>query len=280
MRLGVHVSIGKGLQAAAERAGEIGCESIQMFSSNPNSWKVKELGDKEVASFRDEIEKLGIRPVVLHTPYLLNLASSKNDIWTNSWENLAWALEKAALIGADYTVTHIGSHGGNGFETGADRVKDGVELALARAPGTAMALLEAGSGGGNTIGWRFEELASILDRLDDYRGRVGVCLDTAHLWGAGYDISTAAGVGKTLTDFDRLIGLSLLKVFHLNDTQKPLGSRADRHWHIGQGNIGTEGFKAIVNHPALSNTAGILETPNMESGKDIENLSELKKLRL
>ncbi|MEN6521948.1 MAG: deoxyribonuclease IV [Armatimonadota bacterium] len=280
MRLGVHVSIGKGLRAAAEHAGELGCESIQMFSSNPNSWKVKDLDEGAAAAFREGIERLGIRPVALHTPYLLNLASSKNDIWTNSWENLAWALEKAAVIGADYTVTHIGSHGGDGFETGADRVKDGIICALDKASGNAMALLEAGSGGGNTIGWRFEELASILERLDDYQGRVGVCLDTAHLWGAGYDISTAAGVDKTLGDFDRLIGLSQLKVIHLNDTRKLLGSRADRHWHIGQGNIGTEGFKAIVNHPSFSDTAGILETPDMESGKDIENLNELKKLRL
>lgn len=280
MRLGVHVSIGKGLPAAVERAGEIGCEAIQIFSSNPNSWKVKEPSEKIVASFREKIDKLGIRPISLHTPYLLNLASSKQDIWTHSWENLAFALRKADIIGAEYIVTHIGSHGGNGFETGADRVKDAVARAVDSSPGDSVALLEAGSGGGNTIGWNFEELAGILNRLEDYRERVGVCLDTAHLWGAGYDISTAAGVENTLQKFDRLIGLSRLKLFHLNDTQRLLGSRGDRHWYIGGGNVGIEGFKAIINHPALTHAAGILETPEMESGKDFENLNKLKKLRV
>lgn len=280
MRLGVHVSIGKGLPAAVERAGEIGCEAIQFFSSNPNSWKIKEPSEKIVDLFREKIDKLGIRPISLHTPYLLNLASSKQDIWDHSWKNLAFALRKADIIGAEYVVTHIGSHGGKGFEAGADRVKDAVALAIDSSSGGSMALLEAGSGSGNTIGWNFEELAGILNRLEGYRGRVGVCLDTAHLWGAGYDISTAAGVENTLHKFDRLIGLSRLKVFHLNDTQKLLGSRRDRHWHIGEGNVGLDGFKAIVNHPALIHTAGILETPEMESGKDFENLSKLKKLRM
>mgnify|MGYP005857146657 CR=1 FL=1 len=279
MRLGVHVGISKGLKSAVDRAQRIGCEAIQMFSSNPNAWRINPLDPKDADDFKNTVAAAEIHPIVLHTPYLLNLASSKDEIWSQSWNNLASALKKAAALGADYVVTHIGSHGGDGFDAGADRVGKAVSQAIDQAPGTAVVLLEAGSGAGNTIGSTFEELAGILKRLDSCKNRVGVCLDTAHLWGAGYDISSAEGAEKTLADFDRLIGLANLRIFHLNDTQKLLGSHADRHWHIGQGNIGDAGFSAIVNHPALANIAGILETPDMELGRDIENLNALKQLR-
>jgi deoxyribonuclease-4 len=158
-------------------------------------------------------------------------------------------------------------------------VRDSLSFALGESDSDAVVLLEAGSGAGNTIGSTVEQLAGILDRLTVSPERVGICLDTAHLWGAGYDISSAEGVQSLLTQVDRLIGLSRLKVFHLNDTQKELASKADRHWHIGLGKIGLEGFRAIVNHPALADIGGILETPESEQGFDRENLERLKGLR-
>jgi deoxyribonuclease-4 len=279
MRLGVHIGIAKGLESAVDRARRIGCEAIQIFSSNPNAWRISPLDPKTVDGFRTAVAAAEIYPISLHTPYLLNLASSKDTIWTQSWENLASALQRATTLGASYVVTHIGSHGGDGFDAGADRIKQAVSKALDHASNTAIVLLEAGSGAGNTVGSTFEELAAILERFDRHRNRVGVCLDTAHLWGAGYDISSAEGVEKTLTDFGRLVGITNLQLFHLNDTQKLLGSHLDRHWHIGQGNIGDAGFSALVNHPALSDIAGIIETPEMELGRDVENLDTLKRLR-
>lgn len=279
MRLGVHVRTGGGLGKAINRARRLGCESIQIFASNPNSWQVSILKPKEVDAFREGLEASGIAPVVLHTPYLLNLASSKEDNWENSWHALANALERAKILGASYIVTHIGSHGGAGFEFGADRVRDGVLRALDASDGAAMVLLEGGSGAGNTIGSTFDQQAELLDRLEGAKERVGICLDTAHLWGAGYDLSSAEKASSVLEDFDRMVGFSRLKVVHCNDTEKLLGSHADRHWHIGKGQIGSEGFRVIVNHPALADVTGILETPESENDMDQVNLDALKGLR-
>ncbi len=279
MRLGVHLRTAKGYKSALKRAAEIGCEAIQFFSSNPNSWKVSELSLDVAEAFRAGVAAEGFFPIVLHTPYLLNLASTNADIWEKSVSNLASALDRASLLGAQYIVTHIGSHGGAGFDIGADQVGRGVPAALAKSSGSATVLLEAGSGAGNTIGSTIEELAGLLSRLDSVSDRVGVCLDTAHLWGAGYDISSAAGIDDLLSKFDQLIGLHRLRVFHLNDTQKILGSHHDRHWHIGEGNVGLEAFAALANNSALADIAGILETPDMESGRDLDNLNVLKRLR-
>lgn len=280
MRLGVHVRTGCGLGKAIGRAGRLGCEAIQIFASNPNSWQVGNLNQKEAGIFQEGLETFGITPVVLHTPYLLNLASSKDDNWNNSWRALASALERAETLGAGYIVTHIGSHGGVGFEIGADKVREAVLRALDFMPSSAMVLLEGGSGAGNTIGSTFDQQAELLSRLENRRDRVGICLDTAHLWGAGYDLSSADKANAVLADFDRIVGFSRLKVVHCNDTQKDLGSHADRHWHIGKGQIGIEGFQAIINHPALADITGILETPESENDMDQINLDTLKSLRI
>jgi deoxyribonuclease-4 len=279
MRFGAHVSIGRGLEKAVEKAGQLGCEAVQIFSSNPNSWQVSSLGPVVAEAFRIGVARFKISPVVLHTPYLLNLASGNDHNWHLSWKNLASALARAEALGAQYVVTHIGSHVGEGFESGADRVRDAVIRALDAVPGGSMVLLEGGSGAGNTIGSTFEEQAALVGRLGDRIDRVGICLDTAHLWGAGYDLSSGENVDSVIAAFDRAVGIDRLKVLHLNDTQKDLGSHADRHWHIGQGNIGLEGFSALVNHPLLSEVAGIIETPEMELGKDTENLEVLRNLR-
>jgi deoxyribonuclease-4 len=279
MRLGVHVSIGGGLAKGVARAVELGCECIQIFSSNPNSWKVGETDPVVAEKFRVSTEDSGIRPVVLHTPYLLNLASGKPQVFNPSWRTLGSALTRADMLGAKYIVTHIGSHGGDGLEAGARRIKDAVNRALDEALGDAMVLLEGGSGAGNTVGSIFEEQAHLLDLLSDRSERVGICLDTAHLWGAGYDLSSAENVGAVLSDFDRLIGTKRLHVFHLNDTQKALDSHIDRHWYVGQGNVGLEGFRAIVNYPALAGIAAIIEVPGESVEVDQKDLNILKTLR-
>ncbi|MBI2844551.1 MAG: deoxyribonuclease IV [Armatimonadetes bacterium] len=279
MRLGVHVRIAKGLAAAIGAAERLGCEAIQIFSSNPNSWRIGVIDPSSAEAFRAGVERLDIRPVALHTPYLLNLAWSKDSIWHPSWRSLASALERAETLGADYVVTHIGSHGGAGFDAGAYRVKDAVSRAIDKSPGSAVVLLEGGSVSGNTIGSTIEELSALLKLLEDHRERVSICLDTAHLWAAGYDISSAEGVDRLLSTVEGAMGLSRLRLLHCNDTQKELGSHIDRHWHIGQGRIGIEGFRAFVNHPALKDVGGIVETPEMETGKDVENLEALRALR-
>ena len=279
MRVGVHVRIAKGLESAIVKAESLGCEAIQIFSSNPNSWQVSTLSPVTADAFKDGAARLGLRPVVLHTPYLLNLASPKEDIWKASRGALALALDRAKAVGGDYVVTHIGSHSGSGYEFGADRVAEAVSFALDKSNSSAMVLLEAGSGSGNTIGSTLEQLAGLIERLSDREARVGVCLDTAHLWGAGYDISSKEGVDSLLSQFDELIGLRRLRVFHLNDTLKELGSHLDRHWHIGKGKVGIEGFRAILNHPALDDIGGIIETPESELGFDRKNLDRLKELR-
>lgn len=279
MRLGVHIRIAKGLESAIVKAESLGCEAIQIFSSNPNSWQISTLSPVTADAFKSGAERLGLFPVVLHTPYLLNLASPKDDIWSLSKSALASALNRARAVGGHYVVTHIGSHSGSGYEFGADRVGQAVSFALDESDSEALVLLEAGSGSGNTIGSTIEELAGLLERLESRRDRVGVCLDTAHLWGAGYDISTEDGVNSLLAHFDRKIGISRLKVFHLNDTLKDLGSHIDRHWHIGKGNVTLEGFRAIVNHPSLADIGGIMETPESELGFDVVNLGRLKGLR-
>ena len=276
MRFGVHVPIARGLPAAAEHAQRLGCETIQIFASNPNSWKFSTLDIAAAETFRNRLAELDIRPLFLHTAYLLNLAAPDPLIYQRSVEALRLSIRRAEELGAEYVVTHIGSHKGEGYEAGAARIADALRAipnSALRTPHSAlvMVLLENSAGAGNAIGSRFEELADILSRLGDSGNRVGICLDTAHLYGAGYDLATADGLEQMVSEFDGIVGLSRLHLLHLNDTNAALGSRRDRHWHIGHGNIGLEGFERIVNHPRLRHLPGILETP-MEDGWDERNL--------
>jgi deoxyribonuclease IV len=280
MRLGVHVRLPKGLSSGIAQAERLGCETIQLFAGNPNSWIESPLSPIAVREFLEGRQRLDLHPVILHTAYLLNLAAPNESIYSKSVEALRLALERAKTLDAEYVVTHIGSHGGTGYEEGAGRIASAVSVALDGSPGTAIVLLEGGAGAGNTIGSRFEEMADLLHRLDNHSERVGIALDTAHLWGAGYDISTAAAVDRTLQSFDSSVGLGRLRLIHCNDTKVGLGSHLDRHWHIGEGNIGIDGFRALVNHEALRDLAGILETPMDEPGHDERNLSLLKSLHL
>lgn len=279
MRLGVHVRIGGGLLKSLERAQELGCEAVQLFSGNPNSWVRKPVDPEAAACFAARTAELGIRPIVLHTPYLLNLAAPAEDIWLKSREALADAVGRAPAMGASIIVTHIGSHKGEGYDEGVHRIAEAVKYALDAAPEPVVAL-ELGSGSGNSIGSRFEQIADIMSALGDEAARVGICIDTAHLWGAGYGISTAEGVEYMFELLQRHVGFDKLRVVHLNDTQMAIGSLRDRHYHIGKGEIGLEGFRAVLNHPCTQDLPGIIETPG---GDDLTfdhmNLSTLRGLR-
>ena len=277
MYLGVHIRIAGGLVKALDRAQYLGCEAVQLFSGNPNGWARTLLPQDVADKFRARTTELDIHPIILHTPYLLNLASPDDVIWTKSKSALADAVEKAPMLGAGYIVTHIGSHKGMGYKNGVKRIADAVRLALDADPYPTIAL-ELGAGAGNSIGSRFEQIADIMEHLSDIIDRVGICIDTAHLWGSGYDISTEDGVSNMFDQLDHYVGMDKLKVVHLNDTQKDLASHADRHYHIGHGQIGLDGFRAILQHPATRDLPGIIETPD-DIEWDKRNLTALRKLQ-
>jgi deoxyribonuclease-4 len=288
VRLGVHIRIAGGLIKALDSAAQLGCETVQLFAGNPNSWAQKPLDPDTAAQFAAKAAGLGIHPILLHTPYLLNLASPDEGIWLRSREALADAVRRAPALGASVVVTHIGSHKQAGYEVGVRRIAEAVAYSLdasraghpERVEGPTIAL-ELGSGAGTSIGSRFDEISDIIAAVGSAAKRVGVAIDTAHLWAAGYDISTATGVDAMFDHLDSRLGFAKLKVVHFNDTQVPLGSRRDRHHHIGKGLIGLAGFGAIVNHPAARDLPGIIETPAGDSlSCDRENLDTLRNLRM
>ncbi len=203
-----------------------------------------------------------ISPVYIHTPYLVNLASPTPEVWAKSTEALASALALAEILGARYVVTHLGSHVGMGLEAGVARVVDALSVALG-APSGPILLLENSPGSRNELGSYFEEMGDILERATSVRHRLGICLDTAHLWGAGYDLSTRKGVGEALEQFDRLVGLERLHGIHANDSSLARGARWDLHVIPGEGQIGAEGFRALVSHPRLAAMSYILEMPRV-----------------
>ncbi|MGI6296478.1 MAG: deoxyribonuclease IV [Armatimonadota bacterium] len=279
MRLGVHVRIGGGLLKSLERAQSLGCETVQLFSGNPNAWTTRPVDPHAAAEFSTKIRELGIHPVILHTPYLLNLASPDVAIWSKSVDALAYAVAKAPLLGASIIVTHIGSHKGSGYEAGVTRIASAVKQAL-QADSRPLIALEMGSGSGLTIGGKFEHIADILEATGDSHPRVGLCIDTAHLWGSGYDISTTGGVNEMFSLINKHIGFDKLKVIHLNDTEVELGSKRDRHFHIGKGRVTLEGFQAILNYPGTGDLPGIIETPAGQAfAEDYENLATLRSLQ-
>lgn len=277
MRLGIHIRIAGGLVRALDRASELRCEAVQLFSGNPNGWARRPVDIEQAALFRGRAAELGISPIILHTPYLLNLASPDDDVWGKSVDALADAVARAPVLASDRVVTHIGSHRGSGLEAGTRRICEALRIALDAAEGVWVDL-ELGAGSGASIGSRFEHIADILGLLGSDAGRVGICIDTAHLWGSGYDISTFEGVDKVFGHIERCIGLNKLQVIHLNDTPARLGSRVDRHQHIGRGSIGVEGFRAILADARTTQLPGIIETPGDGIEADRENLAVLRGL--
>ena len=213
-------------------------------------------------------------PLAVHSPYIINLASPEATVWKRSVALYEEEYHRAAELGAAYLVTHVGSHRGAGEEAGIARVAQALNRTLKHLAAPVTILLENTAGSGQGIGYRFEHLAAIRNRVAD-RARVGICLDTAHLFAAGYSIHTAEGLEQTLDDCDRTVGLAWLKLIHLNDSKVPFASRVDRHWHIGKGHIGLEAFRRLINHPALRDVPLILETPKTTEADDRRNLAAI-----
>lgn len=276
MYFGYHVSIKGSLLSSLERGEAAGCDSIQIFSGSPRQWGTPEIGDEEVLAFKEKKEQAGIKYVVLHSVYLVNLASPDDSIYKRSLSSVTSALKKADKLGASGVVTHIGNHKGEGEESGLDRIASGVEACLANSKGDSMLLLETTAGAGTSIGGRFEQFGEIFKKTGRPE-RLGFCLDTCHIFAAGYDIRTKAGIDMTLSELDSFIGLDRLKLIHINDAKSELGSHKDRHEHIGKGNISLEAFRYIVNHPALRELPAIAELP-YENQDDYDDLAVLRSL--
>ncbi|NIS59284.1 MAG: deoxyribonuclease IV [Proteobacteria bacterium] len=277
MRFGFHISIAGGFSKVIERARRRGCETIQLFSRNPRGWAYNPLDRKEVNLFRKRLSHTTISPLFVHMPYLPNLASNDPKLYGKSLDVLQTDLHRASSLGAPYLIIHVGHRGHLPEDDSINRIADGINQSFRKVRNSLVLLLENTAGQGTEVGHTFSQLRKIIQAIDE-RGRIGVCLDTAHAFGAGYDLSTSKGLERTLAEFDEEIGLEKLHLVHLNDTRSPLGGHVDRHWHIGQGNIGLEGFTNIVNHPLLVHLPGIMETPRKDDVEDLRNMEVIRGL--
>jgi deoxyribonuclease IV len=263
-RFGAHMSVAGGLPRAVERAVVHRCDAFQIFTKNASQWRGRPLLPAEVREFRARVRAAGLSPVVSHASYLINLATTNATLHDQSMQAMGDELDRAEALGLLGVVLHPGCYTvGNEAEGLALIGESLLELLRARRRGTTMVLLEQTAGQGTALGATFEQLASIIAKMDNHR-RAGVCLDTCHLLASGYDIGSPEGYASTFKQFGRIIGFERLKVFHLNDSKRPLGSRVDRHEHIGQGCLGLEPFRRIVNDPRFHRLPMLLETPKTE----------------
>ena len=261
MLLGAHVSVAGGLAKAFDRGEALGCTAIQIFSKNQMQWKAAPLQAGEIHAFRERFERSSIQSVLIHDSYLINLASPDPTNLEKSRQAFADEMRRATALGVPYLVFHPGSHMGAGETTGLDMIIESLNRMLQKCPDfSGTLLLENTAGQGTNLGWRFEHLAYIINGVERQE-RLGVCIDTAHAFAAGYDMRTADAVLKTLDEFSTVVGWTKLMAFHFNDSKKPLGSRVDRHNNIGHGELGVDGFRYLMNHPDLENIPKILETP-------------------
>ncbi len=275
MLLGAHVSITGGVFKAPGRGRALTCDCMQIFSKNQMQWKVKPLAESDVAQFREEISRNGIVETVIHDSYLVNLASPDEALQKKSREALLDEMQRARLLGARYLIFHPGAHVGSGEQSGIKAVAASLNWVRAEfGSSDVIPLLEITAGQGSVLGHSFEQLAKMIDLLEDQKG-VGVCFDTCHAYAAGYDVRTSKGYERTLDMFDDVIGLDRLMAMHINDSKGRLGSRLDRHEQIGKGYIGVEGFRNLVNDERFSDVPMVLETPAGEK----EYPRELKLLR-
>ncbi len=277
MRIGFHISIAGGLFRAVARAEKLQCETMQLFCQSPRSWAGAQLDEHAVAAFKKARLAARIAPLAVHMPYLPNLATTRDDLYRKSVEALCHNLQCAHQLGADYLVVHPGNRGDDSVETACGRVAHALNQALEQVPTKTVILIENAAGQGSEICNTFEDISAII-RAVKKRARLGMCLDTAHAFAAGYDIASKKGLDNTLNILDKTVGIKRLRLLHLNDSKTPLGSRADRHWHIGRGHIGLSGFRRIVNHPLLKNLAGIMETPKKTDADEIMNMETIRKL--
>jgi deoxyribonuclease IV len=275
----MHVRTGRGLDQAVEMIKALQLQAVQIFTGNPSAWRSAPVDPKATAFFKESLAELDVRPAVSHAMYLINLASPNPNFQKKSREALKAELERAASYGLEYVVTHVGSHMGDGAQAGIDRVVAQLDQVLSEAGGSAICLLETSAGGGAYVGATFEDLAQILSRLAPHAARLGVCLDTAHAYASGYDVAGEKGMRTTLEQLTAIIPAERIRACHCNDTTVTLGGKADRHVNIGQGNIGLDGFKALLHFDPLAHCAFVLETPGEEMLEGLENLNTLRALR-
>jgi deoxyribonuclease-4 len=272
MLLGAHEGIAGGVSTAFARAEGDGCECVQIFTRNARGWAAKPLEDEEVARFRAE-QKRSALPVAAHASYLINAGASDPEIRRKSWGSLAEELARCETLGVPQLIFHPGS---NPDEAEGIRIAaEGMATALEEVPGKVKLLIETTAGQGASLGWRFEQLAALRAGVPGaLRRRVAFCFDTCHVFAAGYDLKDPADYEKTMGELDRAVGLTHVQAFHLNDAKRPLGSRVDRHEHIGQGELGLEPFRNLVNDPRFADRPAFLETEERYP----ENLAVLRKL--
>lgn len=267
MRLGFHLSIAGSLRRAVAEAQVLGCQALQIFVQNPRGWKWRPVPPKEIAGFVAARRRAGLGPLVVHLGYLPNLATMDPELYALSTERLRRELALARDLAADYLVVHPG-HGPLG-EASLQQVARALAMAVAHTPPPPLILLENTAGQGQELGWRIQH----LDRIITLSGvPLGLCLDTAHAWGAGYDLGSPSGIAGLLADIAAGPGLSALKIIHLNDSRFPCQARRDRHWHLGQGAIGLTRLRLFLNHPWLKPEAAIMETPKRHQGHEWLNL--------
>jgi deoxyribonuclease IV len=273
-RIGAHLPLGQGMVHAVDRANELGLDTLQVFSDNPTAWQRRSKPRKDLPAFGARLAELGMGPIAIHASYLINLAGSDPRFVERSVAVLLSELRVAPSYVARFVNVHMGSHHGTDATSGIGRLADGVARVIAEVsdgPDSATLVLENSAGSGDVLGSRLDEIAQVLDEIAA-RGvparRVAICLDAAHLWGAGYPISDPAAVDQLVEDVDHLIGLDRLVMIHFNDSRAPLGSRLDRHEHVGAGGIGPAGMGALLLHPRLGHVTYYLETPRMDEGYD------------
>jgi len=275
LKVGLHISISGSIDRAVDRAAEIGCTAFQIFTRNPRGWNYSPLTTQEAESYVTKSKKFDLLSVV-HMPYLPNLASPLADTQKKSLDSLAGELGRCGILEIPYLVTHLGSHLGSGVERGMRNVANICVQALDRADNDVMILLENTAGSKNSVGSSFDQIREIMDMIDSKR--VGVCFDTCHAFAAGYDLRTDEMITETLEKFDYTVGIDNLKVVHVNDSKGELGEHKDRHEHLGLGQIGEEGFHALLKRKEIRSLPLILETPVDDRRPDVGNLNKLRAL--
>jgi deoxyribonuclease-4 len=276
VQLGAHVSASGGIHTAIDRIEAMGGEAVQVFTQSPRTWRPTNHDPANFERFKERRAEAGIRGVVCHALYLINLASPKEDFYSKSVEALKNTVDVGCAIEADAVVFHVGSHLGSGFEAALERVVPALAEALERCSETTWLCMENSAGTGDTLGRSLEELGALYDALDGHP-RLGVCLDSCHLYVSGYDVTDPAELDRVVKEVDRLIGLDRLRCLHVNDSKTPLGSNRDRHDNIGDGLMG-EKLGVFLAHPKLQGLPALLEVPGDGHGPDAEQMRRLKEL--
>jgi deoxyribonuclease-4 len=277
--LGAHTSINGGVSTAVVLAEKLGFTAIQIFTKNNNRWYAKELGEKEIETYKTRLKASNIKFVVAHDSYLINLCAKDTEMLNKSKDSFLDELKRCELLEIPHLNFHPGAHLGLGEDEGIKLIAESLNVIHSSTPGYKVtSMIETTAGQGSSVGYKFEHLRKIIDLVDE-KNRMTVCIDTAHIFAAGYDIKNASKYKQVMNEFDNIIGLDRLKCIHMNDSKKILGSRVDRHENIGEGFIGIEGFINIMNDKRIEHIPKILETPKgKEQSEDVVNLNILKSL--